>query len=477
MKTAIFKALLFFLLLSGIESAFSQPQRYIDSVENLIKQEKSDTMRIKHLQTALYGSIDKFSLDVVEGFLTRMKKELDRHPWKKGDVLYHHAKGIILFYRSEYDEALKENFTSLNLARSLGEKRAMARSYGNIALVYQIRADYITSLKYHFKGLDLEKKLKNPGGVADSYNNIGIIYENLGQYAKALWYQQKSMAARIRMKDYAGVQKNLSNIGNIYLSQDKFDSAFNNYQRSLKHAVLLQDKNAIAVATSCLANVYYERYEYDSGLVASRRANKIFAEVGNERGWLATAGNLAENFLELKQMDSAKYYCELALAAAKRIHAPEAELTNSRILLKINQRSGNYKDAFFLSQRVMFLKDSVMGAEKKADLARFEVRHEYALKEERRKAKRLLEKRKENIIFYSVVAGFVISLLFGSVVWRSLRNNKRKNKIIEEQKIMVEAKQKEVMDSIHYAKRIQEALLPSDRYFDKNLKRLYKGKE
>jgi hypothetical protein len=40
------------------------------------------------------------------------------------------------------------------------------------------------------------------------------------------------------------------------------------------------------------------------------------------------------------------------------------------------------------------------------------------------------------------------------------------------QKQEVEEKQKEILDSIHYAKRIQTALLTSEYYIEKNLKRL-----
>ena len=42
------------------------------------------------------------------------------------------------------------------------------------------------------------------------------------------------------------------------------------------------------------------------------------------------------------------------------------------------------------------------------------------------------------------------------------------------QKNLVDEKQKEILASIRYAKRIQESLLPSERYIDRNLKELNK---
>jgi hypothetical protein len=43
---------------------------------------------------------------------------------------------------------------------------------------------------------------------------------------------------------------------------------------------------------------------------------------------------------------------------------------------------------------------------------------------------------------------------------------------VEAQKATVEEKQNEILDSIHYAKRIQTALITSEFYFSKNLIRL-----
>lgn len=61
---------------------------------------------------------------------------------------------------------------------------------------------------------------------------------------------------------------------------------------------------------------------------------------------------------------------------------------------------------------------------------------------------------------------------------------KEKTKEVVEQKAEIEfqhaelkEKQKEILDSIHYAKRIQISLMPTDKYIDKNIRSLNKFKE
>lgn len=66
---------------------------------------------------------------------------------------------------------------------------------------------------------------------------------------------------------------------------------------------------------------------------------------------------------------------------------------------------------------------------------------------------------------------FIITILF-FVFFR--RENLLFQKKIIEQKEMVEDKQKEIIDSINYAKRIQQSLLPTEKYIEKTFNRLNK---
>ena len=62
-------------------------------------------------------------------------------------------------------------------------------------------------------------------------------------------------------------------------------------------------------------------------------------------------------------------------------------------------------------------------------------------------------------------------------MFNRFRATKKQKKVIEEQKLIVEnqkhivdEKQKEILDSIRYAKRIQQSLLPTEKYINRNLK-------
>ena len=83
----------------------------------------------------------------------------------------------------------------------------------------------------------------------------------------------------------------------------------------------------------------------------------------------------------------------------------------------------------------------------------------------------LTQREKERNYF---VIGFALVIVLALFIFRSYRQKQKANLIITLQKHEVEMKQKEVLDSIHYAKRIQKALMPNEKYIQNKLKHLNK---
>ena len=98
-----------------------------------------------------------------------------------------------------------------------------------------------------------------------------------------------------------------------------------------------------------------------------------------------------------------------------------------------------------------------------------------------------IKNQKTALIF--IIAGLLSTLALAFFIFRGFKKQKKanqiiskqkkevenKNLLINEQKELLEEKQKEIIDSINYAKRIQQAHMPSDIYVAKNLNRLKKS--
>ncbi len=80
---------------------------------------------------------------------------------------------------------------------------------------------------------------------------------------------------------------------------------------------------------------------------------------------------------------------------------------------------------------------------------------------------------------YFLFGGLGLVIIFAGFMYNRFRIaqkqkrviEKQKN-IVEKQKHLVEEKQKDILDSIYYAERIQRALITNEKYINKELKRL-----
>jgi serine phosphatase RsbU (regulator of sigma subunit) len=70
------------------------------------------------------------------------------------------------------------------------------------------------------------------------------------------------------------------------------------------------------------------------------------------------------------------------------------------------------------------------------------------------------ERQHEKVLLNSFIGGFAIMLVLALFIFRGYRQKQKAYKIITRQKELVEGKNKEILDSITYAKRLQEAILP-----------------
>lgn len=59
------------------------------------------------------------------------------------------------------------------------------------------------------------------------------------------------------------------------------------------------------------------------------------------------------------------------------------------------------------------------------------------------------------------IVGFVLVLIMMGFIFRGYKQKQKANLVIQQQKHLVEEKNKDITDSINYAKKIQEALLPA----------------
>ena len=293
--------------------------------------------------------------------------------------------------------------------------------------------------------------------MAYSYNNIGSLYLSLGKLEASLTNHLASLKLSTELMDSSGIATSYFNIGSVYYNLDKYSESLNYYFVSLKIREKISDKFGIATCCGSIGDILLKQKKYH----LARKYLQKSKELSTEIGYIEYLKDIYSSFSNL---DSATGNFKGAYENYKLCILYSDSLDNEETRKKTIQTQMNFD------------------FEKKEAIA--EVEHKKELENQEEIA--VVKSKKQRTILFFVLGSLVLVILFAGFIFRSLRVTRKqkniielqKNKVeeqkqqVEQQKQLVEEKQKEILDSIHYAKRIQQSQLPNEQYIEKTLKRL-----
>ena len=430
---------------------------------------------------------------------------------------------IELYSVGKYEDALSFAEQSKELANklllknknpeiSIVIKKGLARAYNVIGNIYSDQGIYTDALENYFASLKIKEEIGDKKGIASAYNNIGIVYKTQGNLPDALKNYLASLKIKEEIGDKKGIASSYNNIGNIYHIQGNFTKALDNYRASLKLFQEIDYKAGIYSLYNNIGSIYYNQAEQTSDkkeqqqLLASARKNynasfTISEELGDKRGIASTYINIGAIELKQKNTLQAKEYANKALQISKNDGGKEILKNAYGLLTDVEKSLGNYKKAFEHYQLFILLRDSLFNEENTKKTVQMQMQFGFDKKmaadsianaktQELNKleiANQKIEinaKKNQQVALYG---GLLLVLVFSGFTYNRFRISQNQKKIIElqkqeveKQKEIVDEKNKEITDSIYYAKRIQAAILPPIKLVKKYLTQsfvLYKPKD
>ena len=391
----------------------------------------------------------------------------------------HQFKGWYFQDCSRFKDANTQFFTSLSYLRKAGSRQGVADAYGNLGNSYLDMYEYRKSLKYQQLSLTENDKIiqDNPDeealewaklGRTYALHNIANIFQDLELYEKALQYEYRSVAYELEGDDSVGVAISYNTLAAIHKAMDRGDSAIYYFNKALD--IYKGNPYPIGLATSLHA--YATMEEADLSMAKKQEMLREALEIFRDRGALDSEMKLLidvgeEQFDELT-IDSLSRLLEVVYKSIKENDFDFLEARYFHLYSRYNSRIGRYDSAYFALENFLELK--AVSDEKKhahdlvAQDIRYELENSFAM--ERLKHQEDIN-AKQNYIYLSVI-GLLIVLVSLFYFVQSNRRGKRvntmlsdKNELIQEQKDIVEEKNRSISDSINYAKRLQTAILPT----------------
>ncbi len=425
--------------------------KQIDSLQNILKNNKEDTTKVNALnllsiQCWQTGNYTK-GLGYANSALTLAKTI---KAWPKGIAVAFDNIGIINWYKGNYPEALKNYLAALKLREAPGDEMFKAVSLNNVGIVYLYQSNFPEALKYYTSAL--------------------LIFKN------------KCGSISVDKKCLKGLAACYNNIGNTYYSMGKPDEALKNFFSALKIREDIGLHQDIAASHNNIAIIYEEKTDYKEALKNYYAALKILEQIGDKESIVGFYINLGTLYLKLNNKPEARKNLTKALTGAKEIESKNEIRESYHSLAALDSMCNNPKQSLVWYKLYITYRDSLTNEEATKKTVRLEMNYTFEKKEaqakleqEKKEAISAAESKKQKIIIWSVCGILLLVLAFAIFVYRSYLQKQRANIAISKQKELIEEKQKEILDSIYYARRIQRSLLPTEKYIEKSLSRLMKN--
>lgn len=345
-----------------------------------------------------------------------------------GEVLI--AESNVFYEQGELTQSLNKSLEAYKVFSGLNEKSGMAQALINSGNVHRSTRNYDKSISDYERALTLASEVGNLKLQAACFNNMSNSYADNGDFLKSIEYLKKAQEINERLGDRAAVARVLNNLGATYFSMQDYESASDYFIQALE----------------------------------------LRKQIGDKRGQVSSLANLGSINTELGNHDKAIEYFTRALEIARAINAGDVEMKIYESLSEAYDSKGDYKKSLEYYRRYSSMKDSLFDQDFSESIADMRARYDV----EKAEAETRAQAQQKKIITWSAVVGGVLLVLILFVLWNRALIRKRANVRLNQQKKQIESKNaalneayheielknKDITDSIRYAKRIQDAIVP-----------------
>lgn len=460
----------------------------VDSILKLYHRTNNDTLRLSYLRL--------FSEGLEEPLLwTRYNKYMYDYCKSKNDSLHicYRASALLnmgyeqQFIHNNLDAAKTYYRRADTLFRGIHHQAGLGVALNNMAYLHQHEGNLQEAIGLYVEAGALFEKQKQALGLTGIYINLGDIYFQNDELDNAEKFFRKALTYSLKTGQENVVANVYNQMGAIALRRKNRQEAIGYYRK----ASAIYEKNKVysrlALMKIGLANVYIQLKDTPQYVGYTLEAQRLSPLFGDLQVKTKVYNKVVAMYMLRNDLKKAALFADSAYAFARQINYPELISDAAFNLSRILKQKGSFREAYDYLLEYQKLNDSIHTNSIRDRVIKSQYELEFnkkdmALKadQEKKDAIRKAERSQQQLILLIVSVALFAIAVFGVIAFRSFRKTKKANLIIAQQKMQVEEKQKEIIDSINYARRIQQAVLTGEEVWNKVAKEhfiLFKPKD
>lgn len=357
-----------------------------------------------------------------------------------------------------------------------------------IALHFSETGDFKNAIKKAIEAQKITEGTDNYRLIAKVHHDLGFIYSNKQLYPNALTYFKKGLHYAYLSKDTFSIANMYARIGGVFNETTIPDSGLFYNTKSLYFFEKIKMKRGIGVCLNNIAGSYELMKNYQKAIEFYNKALNIRKELGDEYAITIITYNLGVCNFHMKNYGAAKYFLNESLSRNYNEQNYPQILESLKQLCEVASETNDLISYKKHAEKYIYLKDSITAAENLKSISELQEKYEsekkekniLMLKQENEKKEEInkVEKKNKYTILVSSLIIVIILSVFAFFLYNRFQISQKQKRIIEMQKMevekqrdIIELKNKEIIDSINYAKRIQQTMMPTEYYIEKHLNR------
>lgn len=456
-------------------------QHDVDSILRLYHACKADSTRLYYVRLFSEGLSNEYLWTRYNHLLVEMSKE-------KSDSLHQFYYGCALnnlgyesqFIKNDLKTAKRYYHEAYDVFTKIKNGAGLGVEINNLAYIYRHEGELLKAVELYTEAARLFEEFKQPLGQVSICVNLGEIYFNLSEYDKAEEFFKKALPLALTLEQRPVLANVYNQIALIENQKKQYHKAIENYAKALDLYKLEHLNSRVAQVHIGLANVYQnlrQQKDYEAEMLKAESAVKLTNDLQAKSD---IYDHVALMYIGKKEFDKALPYADSAYKFGAELGYKNLMAGSAESLSRIYAHKNNFEKAFQFLRTCKTLEDSLENdaTRKAAVKSQFQLEYnkkdiEMKAQEQQKDALRAAEKKQQQTVLVLVLIALAIISIFAGIAFRNYKVTKKQNDIIQAQKqeviqknlevtwqkTLVEEKQREIIDSINYAKRIQTAVL------------------
>ncbi len=432
-----------------------------------------------------------------------------------GGILLHFKAANVFHTAETADQCVAHLSKAKQIAEVIKNDTLLAKAYTELGLFYYHLENAPASVDNYNHALLVPNGTNNEQKLS-IHNHLGIIYLIFEEYEKCIQEFRETIKYDELVFEEGGERHQFvyNNIALGFMNLYQFDSSWHYHQKCLEHRLREGNKYRIGQTYNNLGSLFYEMEEYDSSLFYFVKGLELRVDSATrvESAVFESKINIGKAKLALKRYGEAERILLESQAYAIDESNPALELRILEQLMKLYAETNRYNKAYQYATGYYELRDNLFGMDKREEVIRLNHEHMYNQKlmhdslmtVEKVKVDAIQKDKDEEIqrhkdlvdTIIEVSLGIALILLIGIIVlgYRNYREKQKAAKeilfqkneaetqrdlaseqrdIAQKQKEQLVVINKEITDSITYAKRIQKAILPAESVVNRILNKSF----